>query len=499
MREMLDRRKLLSVGLVGLTAKADRSVTGSFVNDSMSMGHRLRDQQAKQVTRKTVKVPILIVGGGMAGLSCAWQLQRKGVKDFLLLEMEQQAGGNARWGENEISQYPWAAHYVPVPNKETVLVRELMEEFGVLKDGEWNERHLCFDPQERLYAHGRWFGSIEAALQFRPEDRRAFAEFQKRINDFRASGKFLLPTRLAAADRNLDQMSMSAWLQKQGWNNAALRWYVEYGCRDDYGSSLVETSAWAGIHYFAARPSEEVGPITWPAGNGWLAQRLLKKLAAHVKTGVPVFRAQRLQQKWSVLAGDTEYQCKHLVWAAPTFLASYIVEGVAKPKSFTYSPWLVANLTLDRSPRDAAEDRRAWDNVLLDSPSLGYVIANHNSLRSQKDKAVWTYYWALTDQSPGESRRRLQNRSWHDWKETILADLSRAHPDIRQCVVRLDVMRQGHAMIRPTVGFQSSEERAQFSRNEDRLYFANSDVTGVSLFEQAQDRGVAVADQIRLS
>ena len=57
----------------------------------------------------------MIVGGGMAGLSAAWRLDKRGFHDFVLLEMERQAGGNSRWGENEISKFPWAAHYVPVP------------------------------------------------------------------------------------------------------------------------------------------------------------------------------------------------------------------------------------------------------------------------------------------------------------------------------------------------------------------------------------------------
>jgi len=61
-------------------------------------------------------------------LSAAWRLQKRGFLDFVLLEMEQQPGGNSRWGENEISAYPWAAHYVPVPDKKAALVRELFEE-----------------------------------------------------------------------------------------------------------------------------------------------------------------------------------------------------------------------------------------------------------------------------------------------------------------------------------------------------------------------------------
>ena len=78
--------------------------------------------------------------------------------------MAAQAGGNARWGENEISAYPWAAHYVPIPNRKSALVRELFEELGLLHEGKLDERHLCFSPQERLFLHGRWQEDLEPAI-----------------------------------------------------------------------------------------------------------------------------------------------------------------------------------------------------------------------------------------------------------------------------------------------------------------------------------------------
>ena len=101
--------------MIGLWRKTDRKITGGFVNDSFPLGHRLRDRAAFRAPTQQLRIPIVIVGGGMAGLNAAWHLDKRGFHDFVLLEMEQQAGGNSRWGENEISKFPWAAHYVPVP------------------------------------------------------------------------------------------------------------------------------------------------------------------------------------------------------------------------------------------------------------------------------------------------------------------------------------------------------------------------------------------------
>src|SRR5579862_1091166 len=104
------RRRFLAAApaLIGLTAKAGRTIAGEFVNDAFPLGHRLRDHGRFAAPGRTEKVAVVVVGAGIAGLSAAWRLQKRGFRDFVLLEMESSAGGNSRWGENEISAYPWA-------------------------------------------------------------------------------------------------------------------------------------------------------------------------------------------------------------------------------------------------------------------------------------------------------------------------------------------------------------------------------------------------------
>src|SRR6202035_2484198 len=86
---------------------------------------------------------------------------------------------------------PWAAHYVPVPSRKSALVRELFEELGVLRDGQWDERTLCFAPQERLFIHGRWQEGIEPEF-----DRDEFRRFEAFMAEFWASGEFAIPLEL---------------------------------------------------------------------------------------------------------------------------------------------------------------------------------------------------------------------------------------------------------------------------------------------------------------
>src|SRR5229473_1410798 len=90
------RRRFLRVlgapALIALTAKGQRPPAGGFVNDVFALGHRIRDRVPIAAPVRTERSRIVIVGGGIAGLSAAWRLRKKGFKDFVVLEMEGQPG-----------------------------------------------------------------------------------------------------------------------------------------------------------------------------------------------------------------------------------------------------------------------------------------------------------------------------------------------------------------------------------------------------------------------
>ena len=171
---------------------------------------------------------------------------------------------------------------------------------------------------------------------------------------------------------------MQEWLAQNKFNSPYLNWYINYACRDDFGALARDTSAWAGIHYFASREPEEKGPLVWPEGNGWIVRRLVERLQPYIRTNAPVFaimRDGRAAAREDTRAWNTSPT--RVIFAAPTFLAPYIIEGAPRAEAFVYSPWLTANLTIEHACREDV----AWDNVIYDSPALGYVDATHMSLR----------------------------------------------------------------------------------------------------------------------
>ena len=495
--------------LIGLTRKAGRPIAGGFVDDAGAAGHQIRDRRTppSATTRATQTTPVVIIGAGIAGLSAAWELDRRGLHDFVVLELEKDAGGNARSGQNDVSAYPWAAHYVPVPDVRSTLVRELFTELGVLRDGAWDERYLCFSPQERLFMHGEWHPGIEPEFALDRKGREDFRRFDELMSEYRATGEFTIPLeRGVRRSSPLDLVTMADWLREQKLTAPPLMWYVDYACRDDYGALARDTSAWAGVHYFASRPHEDTGPLTWPEGNGWIVKRMLEKLGRYVRTSEPAVRVERQDRAnrgaWRVLTSQSTYVADAVIFAAPSFLAPFLVDGVPPAREpVPYSPWLTANLTLEHQPNEQggsthAATPPAWDNVIYDSPALGYVVATHQSLRAfpeRAERSVWTYYWSLAELAPRAGRERLLQQSWTYWRDHILADLSRAHPDIRDCVSRIDVMRLGHAMARPVPGFLTTTDRVARVPLPERFYLANSDRSGLSLFEEAQHHGVTAA------
>jgi hypothetical protein len=196
------------------------------------------------------------------------------------------------------------------------------------------------------------------------------------------------------------------------------------------------------------------------------------------------------------------WRVNRVIFAAPQFVASRVIGGYEAARGsavrhFQYGAWLVANLHLAQRPVEPSFPL-SWDNVIYDSPGLGYVVATHQ--RGKDDgPTVLTYYRPLCDDDPVVGRQWLQDLSWTQCAELVLADLEQAHADIRSLVGRLDVMKWGHAMIRPAPGFQFSLDRRSCAAPYEGVHFAHTDLSGMALFEEAFDQGLRAANAVMRS
>ena len=457
---------------------------------------------------------VAIVGGGVAGLSAAWALRRVGVDDVHVYELDAEVGGTARGTRTDGRAHPLGAHYLPQPSAESVAVRALLTELGVITGrdaaGEpiYDETMLCQAPEHRLYQAGRWIdglyprlGATRAELA---EQDRLQAELATLREARGADGRrvFVLPRARSSADpawTALDRQTLASWLDERGYRSPRTRWWVEYAVRDDYGTTLETTSAWAGLHYFCARGLEDPEVLTWPEGNGWLVEQLRRRLEPTLRPGALVTRvtppaAQGPARIEVARDGWTHVvEADHVVVAVPHFVAARVVEGVARRPELTYAPWLVAHLHVPAPPVGAA-----WDNVLHDSDALGYVVSTHQTLAVHPGPAVLSWYKPLCAGDPTEARRGLLRATHGELAEAALRDLERAHPDLRRQVTRVDVTRWGHGMVRPTPGlvWGGALDALAAVTPGARLSFAHSDLSGLPLFEEAQDQGVRAAEGV---
>lgn len=456
----------------------------------------------------------------MAGLAAAWRLKKNDVEDVVVLELSDSPGGTALSGSRDGFRFPWGAHYVPVPMTENVELLSLFEEMDVVVGRDdagkpiVDEQYLCRDPEERVFSEV-WDAGLFPTTGATQDDLDQAERFRLEMNEWaarrdrRGRRYFAIPIAQATDERtvlDLDTLSMATWMTERGFDSKRLRWLVDYSCRDDYGLTIEQTSAWAGIFYFASRligdGTESQAVITWPEGNGRIVDYLASQTPG-LRCSHAVCSIQQDSGGVTVRAFDTaaektlDFQANRLIFAAPQFLAPRLIRGWPQAnrsvKQLQYGAWTVANVHLSDRPQEE-DGMMCWDNVIMDSHSLGYVTSTHQ-LGSDYGPTVLTWYRPLLDNDPRVSRTELMRLTWDDWATVVVSDLKRAHPDIDPLVRRIDVMRWGHAMIQPRIGLVTSRELSLARQPLGRIHFAGTDLSGVALMEEAFFHGVRAADE----
>jgi len=419
---------------------------GGWWGDAMARGHRVRDAVAALAAGSAPASPsgsvpgsaraaaaagssdtpqrrcdVAIIGAGIAGLAAARALRAAGIEDLRVFELDDAAGGNARHDTLGGMPCPTAAHYLPVPQPPAHEVIDWLHEIGLLRQhlGRTvpDERHLCHSPQERLWLHGPWREGLLPPAEPGSARQAQYRGFARAVAEAQRDLGFAQPSRRApwtAGHAVLDGQTFDAWLTARGLTDPALRWYLDYACRDDYGADARTVSAWAGLHYFASRhgfhaPGDDEGEreavFTWPEGNAWLVRHLAAPLgdrllpdraAVRVEPGrhgvtidLLVFdpattgsagtagsSAQPGAGARSASAGPTapprteRWHARQVVLAVPLHVAARIVAQPPEPlreaaARVQHAPWLVANLQLAEPLTDKPGAAPAWDNVLL--------------------------------------------------------------------------------------------------------------------------------------
>ncbi|AXK40448.1 NAD(P)/FAD-dependent oxidoreductase [Crenobacter cavernae] len=490
----------------------------------MVEGHLLRDAAALPAPSANVTTGTVILGGGVAGLGCAYKLAREGDGDFLVVTGPEPMG-NAACGRFGEWRYPKGAHYLPLPSRESTHVRELLYDLGVIESGPFSEKPhfdeaaLVHSPDERLFADGVWHDSLMPE-PLDADTRRFFGLAEKLKRRIGADGKklFAIPVSLSSADaewRRLDAQTFASWLAEHGYRSAKLLWYLDYACRDDYGAGIDVVSAWAGLHYFASRAGEAANAgagavLTWSAGLGEITGRMQDRVAAQRRDGFAVSLKETAAGVEALCAARTAggwktytVHARRAVVAMPLHVARRVVKftDYGVDISIPLPPqasWLVGNLHMEGFPAEARGAPLAWDNVVHRGRTLGYVDASHQAVRAARPATtVFTSYQALSGQTPADLRRFLATAGADALAELLLADLETVYGwRLYRHAKALDVTVRGHAMSTPVPGYLDHPTLLALRGLDQKVLFAHGDLSGYSVFEEALWWGYRAAARI---
>ena len=161
-----------------------------------------------------------------------------------------------------------------------------------------------------------------------------------------------------------------------------------------------------------------------------------------------------------------------------------------------FRSWMIATITLSKFPfADGAH--LSWDNVIHQGKGLGYVFAQHQSFEQFKSPFVISYFYSLEGEDLNKLRRKMYEMNDEEWKRLIIDDLAKAHYGIDEYISSIEIYRRGHGMISPVKGFLFSKEKEILKQPiSNQIYFAHSDLSGISIFEEAFYQGLDTADEV---
>lgn len=439
-----------------------KSTSASVEGEHFTICHQVRDGHSFPKPDATRKIDIVIVGGGMAGLSAAYFLRGK---DWLLLEKEDHFGGNAYQEVFEGQAYSTAAAY----DFRGSYSDQLAKEIGL--------NLLPIDMPDPTIDNGVYTPDTwRSGLSQLPYSKEIIASFQKFAHD------------ILKMDPRRDILELDAKPFTditRNYSPEIQKWWDAYGL-SNWGAVTEDTSAFIGVvdaQYLLK--GEDSTRVILPGGLGCISHKLVEIMqpkygermvgGATVVSVVPDANEVRVtymqEDRLITVAANVVLMC------SPKFITSRVVFGLPSDQKLAMQRMLYAPVPMINMIFDKQIYRKGYDNWCPGNSFTDFIVADW-TIRNQpgyKPKyEILTFYSTLH-----ESGRSvlLEEANCKEFAAKVLKEFQKLLPEFKVDPIEIHLYRRGHAMMM-AVPEQYTKNRMIASRPMDRIFFGNSDSGG---------------------
>jgi len=446
-----------------LAAPESKSPAAPLVHgEHFEICHQIRDGHQFECPNATRKADIVIVGGGVAGLSAAYFLRGK---DWLLLEKEPQLGGNALQEELAGQIYGTGSAYAYHGDEGDQLASEIGLKMPFVN---------MPDPTivNKTYVPDTWKSGLERL----PYPKDVVSSFRKFRDDI-----MKIKTREQMAE--LDTQAFSNFTA--AYAPEVQQWWDGFG-PSNWGATTEDSSAYVGIANAQDLISGgDAKRAILPGGLGCITHKLVEVLQPKYKERmldnaavVAVVQDKDAVRVTYFHEGKlTTVSAKAVLMCTPKHITSRIVMGLpSEQKSamrrYRFAPYPVVNVIFDKPVYN-----RGYDNWCPGSVFTDFIVADWTI---QKNPGYQQKHNILSFYTPLREIQRSTLLDENDCKSLaarVLADFQKLLPEFNVDPVEVRIYRRGHPMFMAVPGHYT-KNRLAASHPMERIFFGNSDSGG---------------------
>jgi monoamine oxidase len=447
-----------------LLAPPDSKVPGGALvhGEDFEVCHQLRDGHQFERPDATRKADIVIVGGGVAGLSAAYFLRGK---DWLLLEKEPQFGGNALQEEFEGQVYGTGSAYAYHGDEGDQLATEIGLKMPFVNMPDPTIVNKTFVPDT-------WRTGLEQL----PYSKEVISSFKKFRDDMM---KIKVREKMAELDAQLFSNFTAAYAPE------VQQWWDGFG-PSNWGATTEESSAFVGLANVQDLISGgDAKRAILPGGLGCITHKLVEVLQ-------PKYKERMLDNAAVVAAVQdrdavrvtyfqegklTTVSAKAVLMCTPKHITSRIVMGLPSEQKtamrrYRFAPYPVVNVIFDKAVYNRGYDNWCPGNTFTDFIVADWTIQKNPGYKQKHN--ILSFYTPLREL---QRSTLLDEDGCKSLAASVLSDFQKLLPELNVDPVEVRIYRRGHPMFMAVPG-QYTKSRLVASHPMERIFFGNSDSGG---------------------